>query len=204
MYKLLFKRIIDLIFSTILLIVLSPLLSLVSLIIILIDGCPIFFIQERIGKDNNPFRLIKFRSMQVDTKNDENRFLPNENHRVTSLGALLRRYKIDEFPQFLNVMKGDMSIVGPRPEVETWVEKFSEEFDKILTIKPGITDYASIKFRNEELILEKSQDPLREYNDHILPTKLALNIDYLENYSFILDIKIMFLTFFSILENTKR
>ncbi len=198
MHSSILKTLHDSVFSFILIILLFPLFALVSLAILFFDGMPILFLQERIGKNAHPFKLIKFRTMTVqpDTSSDE--FSPDQNHRITKLGSILRKYKIDELPQFINVLKGDIAIVGPRPEVRTWVEKFPKEFAKIHTIKPGITDYASIKYRNEELILREADDPFKEYNDRILPSKMAINIEYIDNHSFFLDLRIIVKTIFSL------
>ncbi len=204
MHKDFFKRSFDISFSLIILLTLLPLFFMVSIMIALRDGLPVLFLQERIGKDGIPFKLIKFRSMSTESDQDTRKFSPGERNRVTKLGSILRKYKIDELPQFLNVLKGDISVVGPRPEVGTWVEKFPEEFAKIHTIKPGVTDYASIKFRNEELILAEVDDPLKEYNDNILPMKMAINLEYIDKHSFYLDFIIVIKTFFSILWNTKK
>jgi len=204
MYKLFFKRILDIFFSLIIILILSPLFVLVSITIALMDGLPFLFLQERIGKDGNPFTLVKFRSMSNESGQDLSSFSPGERRRVTELGSFLRKYKIDEFPQFFNVLKGDISVVGPRPEVRIWVEKFPEEFAKIHTIKPGITDYASIKFRDEESILAETDDAKKEYEDNILPTKMAINLEYIDKRSFCLDFIIIIKTFLSIVCNKKK
>lgn len=199
MYRSFFKRILDILFSSIVIILIAPLLLIVSIMIIIIDGFPVLFLQERIGKNGKPFTLIKFRSMSVESNKYNNQFSPDQRHRVTTLGLFLRKFKIDELPQFINVLKGDISVVGPRPEVRVWVEKFSNKFDKINSIRPGITDYASIKYRNEELILGEAEDPIKKYNDSILPEKMAINIEYVDNHSFFLDLRIIFSTIFSVL-----
>ncbi len=204
MYKLFFKRVLDIFFSLIIMLILSPLFALVSITIALRDGLPFLFLQERIGKDGNPFTLVKFRSMSNESDKDLSSFSPGERIRVTELGSFLRKYKIDEFPQFFNVLKGDISVVGPRPEVRIWVEKFPEEFAKIHTIKPGITDYASIKFRDEESILAEADDAKKEYENNILPTKMAINLEYIDKRSFCLDFIIIIKTFLSIVCNKKK
>tara|TARA_B100000287_G_scaffold325037_1_gene309187 strand:+ start:204 stop:818 length:615 start_codon:yes stop_codon:yes gene_type:complete len=204
MYKLFFKRVLDIFFSLIIMLILSPLFAVVSIIIFLRDGLPVLFLQERIGKDGIPFTLVKFRSMSNESDKNLSSFSPGERRRVTEIGSILRKYKIDEFPQFFNVLKGDISVVGPRPEVRIWVEKFPEEFAKIHTIKPGITDYASIKFRDEESILAETDDAKKEYEDNILPTKMAINIEYIDKRSFCFDFIIIIKTFLSIVCNKKK
>ena len=184
--------------------ILSPLFAVVSIIIFLRDGLPVLFLQERIGKDGIPFTLVKFRSMSNESDKNLSSFSPGERRRVTEIGSILRKYKIDEFPQFFNVLKGDISVVGPRPEVRIWVEKFPEEFAKIHTIKPGITDYASIKFRDEESILAETDDAKKEYEDTILPKKMAINIEYIDKRSFCFDFIIIIKTFLSIVCNKKK
>ena len=139
MYKFYLKRLFDIVFSLSILVLLFPLLIIISMVIAVIDGLPVLFLQERVGRFGKEFHLIKFRSMKTDSSEIENTF-PQENIlRLTRLGSFLRKYKIDEIPQFLNVLMGDISIVGPRPEISFWVESFPEEFDKILKIRPGIT-----------------------------------------------------------------
>ena len=203
MYKFYLKRLFDIVFSLSILVLLFPLLIIISMVIAVIDGLPVLFLQERVGRFGKEFHLIKFRSMKTDSSEIENTF-PQENIlRLTRLGSFLRKYKIDEIPQFLNVLMGDISIVGPRPEISFWVESFPEEFDKILKIRPGITDYASIKYSNEEYLLNQAEDSMKHYKEVILPSKLSLNICYVNNHSFFLDIKIIVKTIFSVMQESK-
>lgn len=146
---------------------------------------------ERVGKGMNPFRLIKFRSMTWEKDASKGRFEPGENCRVTKFGKLMRDTKIDELPELLNVIKGDMSLVGPRPEVARYVSIYSEEFEKILQIRPGLSDFASIKYRDEEQILAKEKYPEKFYQNVILPDKLESAKRYLSAISFKTDLSIM-------------
>ena len=144
------KRIFDILFSFLVLIILLPAFILISLLIKTTMPGPVFFTQSRIGKDGRVFMLYKFRSMKVSNISNYQNFEPGNTARVTRFGKILRRLKLDELPQFLNVLKSEMSIVGPRPEVEKWVKVYPERWKRILSVKPGITDSSSILFRNEE------------------------------------------------------
>lgn len=144
---------------------------------------PVFFIQQRIGQQGKPFRLIKFRTMKVASGKTSGSFDAGDNTRITPLGRFLRKTKLDELPQLINVLKGEMSFVGPRPEVKQWTEVYPEKWKIVHSVKPGITDNASIEFRNEEEILAKSNDPIKTYKEEILPRKLDLYIDYVNNRS---------------------
>ena len=156
------------------------------------DGLPILFRQKRVGKNNKDFILYKFRTMKTSKKINTIDFRAYS--RITKLGSLLRKTKLDELPQLYNILIGDISFVGPRPEAREWVDKFYDKYEKILFIKPGLTDLASIKYRNEEKILSESYDPLKLYEQKILPDKLRMNEEYVKNRSFILDVKILLLT----------
>lgn len=194
-----YKRIFDLIFSTIGFILLSPLFVLIALFIKITMPGPVFFCQVRVGKNRKLFKLVKFRSMTI-LKNSENGYFDiGNNARVTSFGKLLRKTKLDELPQLFNVLKGEMSIVGPRPEVQCWTDIYTDKWDIILTVKPGITDNASIHFRNEEYQLINSRNPEQTYKDEILPKKIDYYIDYVNNNTLLSDVKIIFRTFHHIL-----
>jgi lipopolysaccharide/colanic/teichoic acid biosynthesis glycosyltransferase len=145
---------------------------------------PIFFIQNRIGRNGREFRILKFRTMTLEPQKDESTFEPGNLTRITHLGRFLRRTKIDELPQLINVLKGDMSIVGPRPEIKRWTEVYPDKWALVLTVQPGMTDNASIEFRNEEKILAQSEYPEETYLNNILPHKLDLYIDYVKNHNF--------------------
>jgi lipopolysaccharide/colanic/teichoic acid biosynthesis glycosyltransferase len=152
---------------------------------------PPFFVQVRIGKEMLPFRLIKFRSMIQINGSGKNQFNPGDNRRITKIGKFLRKTKIDELPELINIIKGEMSIVGPRPEVEEYVNVYLEDFKEILKIRPGLTDFASIKYRDEENILASQRDPENYYLNVVLPDKLSLGKSYLEQVSFGTDLHIV-------------
>jgi lipopolysaccharide/colanic/teichoic acid biosynthesis glycosyltransferase len=158
----------------------------------------IYFIQNRVGKDGNEFKLLKFRSMNELTHFTNDKFEVGDKSRVTRLGKILRRSKLDELPQLVNVLIGDMSLVGPRPEVKQWTEVYPEIWAIVHKVKPGITDPASIHFRNEEEILSMSDNPEKKYKSDILPKKLGIYIDYVNNQSLMGDIGILFKTIFAV------
>jgi lipopolysaccharide/colanic/teichoic acid biosynthesis glycosyltransferase len=190
----LLKRLCDILVSAVALIVLSPLLLLLSVGVVLDSGFPIFFSQVRVGRGFCGFRLWKFRTMR--TRFSGPAITISGDPRITQLGKLLRAAKLDELPQFWNVLRGDMSLVGPRPEVPEYVEQFKARYEHILAIRPGITDLASIRFRNEEEILAASPEPLREYVDRVLPLKLDLADEYIQTASFFRDLSILVQTLF--------
>lgn len=153
---------------------------------------PIFFIQERVGLSGKLFKLIKFRTMTLSR--NSNNFEPGNKNRITTLGNFLRKSKIDELPQLVNVLKGDMSFVGPRPEVVEWTKVYKDLWAIVHEVKPGVTDNASLVFRNEEEILANSSNPIETYKNEILPHKLELYIDYVNNRTFLSDILIIIKT----------
>jgi lipopolysaccharide/colanic/teichoic acid biosynthesis glycosyltransferase len=189
-----FKRSFDIFAAFAGLIVLSPLFVILSLLILFTDGFPVLFRQRRIGRDGMPFILLKFRTMTRKPGSENGLFEPGATQRVTLTGRFLRKYKLDELPQLVNVLKGDMSIVGPRPEVEKYVHYYPEKWAGVHKVRPGITDKASIMFRNEEEILSGAADPDVEYITKILPVKLDLNLEYITSCSFSGDLKIIFST----------
>ena len=191
MYKKYFKRLLDLILSIGALLVFSPLLLILALLIKASSAGPVFFRQERAGKNGRYFRIFKFRSMAVDPDAEKKGFEPGSKMRVTSIGRILRKTKLDELPQLINVIKGEMSIVGPRPEVRKYVELYPERWAIVLSIAPGITDPGSIEFRNEEDILAAAPDPEKEYIEKLLPSKLELYEKYIRTISFASDIRII-------------
>ncbi len=189
------KRLFDFCCSLFGLIILSPLLILISLIIKITSRGPVLFFQTRVGKDGNDFVLVKFRSMIVN-HNLRSTVTTRGDSRITKFGAILRKYKLDELPELWNVLKGEMSLVGPRPDVRGYADKLIGRDRDILKMRPGITGIASLKYANEEEILDKQLDP-QTYNDEIIfPDKIKLNLDYYENQSLWLDIKIIFATIF--------
>ncbi|HCT94569.1 MAG: hypothetical protein A2X19_06850 [Bacteroidetes bacterium GWE2_39_28] len=188
------KKVFDILISTISIIIFLPIMLFISIFVMIFMPGPILFIQKRVGKGGEEFRLLKFRTMLVKPKESNDGFDAGDVSRVTSLGSILRKTKLDEIPQLFNVIKGDMSIVGPRPEVKKWTEVYPEKWKIVLTVKPGITDNASIHFRNEEEILASASNPEETYKNDILPVKLDYYINYVNNHSFWGDIAIIFKT----------
>ena len=187
-------RFLDIIFSFLGLLILSPLLLIVYIAIVFESKGGGFYKQIRVGKDGKRFKLYKFRSMRVDSDSKSQITIGARDPRITKTGLFVRRFKIDELPQLLNVLKGDMSLVGPRPEVPLYVEMYTPEQKKVLSVVPGITDYASIQYVDENEILGKALDPHQTYIDEILPDKLKLNMEYIENRSVREYFKVIFLT----------
>lgn len=190
------KRASDIAVSAAVLLLASPLLAIVSLLVWCESGAPVFFRQQRVGAAFRRFNIFKFRTMRVNTAGPK--ITVGGDHRVTRVGRFLRASKIDELPQFWNVLRGDMSIVGPRPEVPEFVEMFRERYEKILKIRPGITDLASVSLIDEERLLERSEDPLRTYREEILPMKLSIAEEYLDSRSALLDFAIIGVTALSV------
>jgi lipopolysaccharide/colanic/teichoic acid biosynthesis glycosyltransferase len=188
------KRLFDIILSLLGLIVLSPILIIIAIAVKVNSKGPVFFRQKRVGRSGKPFILYKFRSMTLFQLAMEGIFEPGNVSRVTAVGKFFRKSKLDELPQLINVLIGDMSLVGPRPEVGNWVEVYPDAWKKILTVRPGITDNASIIFQNEESILAEAVDPEQVYREIILPKKLELYADYVDNRSFQGDIMIILRT----------
>ena len=189
------KRTMDLLFSILAVIILFPLFFLLSILIKSTSKGPVFFIQERVGKDGKIFKMIKFRSMFV-TQESSSTISIKGDIRVTKIGVFLRRYKLDELPELINVLLGHMSLVGPRPDVQGYSDKLVGEDRNILELRPGITGPASLKYSNEEEILAKQKNP-KVYNDEVMyPDKVRINLEYYNNQSIWLDIKIIFATIF--------
>jgi lipopolysaccharide/colanic/teichoic acid biosynthesis glycosyltransferase len=193
------KRLFDIIASLTGLVIFLPWLLILSLLIKFESSGPIFFIQKRVGRMKKEFRIIKFRTMEVLQNGNESEFEIGNMSRITKLGKFLRKTKLDEIPQLVNVLIGNMSIVGPRPEVKKWTDVYTEKWATVLSIKPGITDYASIKFKNEEYLLSNSKNPEKTYKEVVLPNKLDLNINYVKNRTFCGDLVIIFRTLKAIL-----
>jgi lipopolysaccharide/colanic/teichoic acid biosynthesis glycosyltransferase len=188
------KRVLDILSATAGLILLSPVLGLVACCIKLNSRGPVLYRQLRIGKDGSPFQILKFRSMVMQASKRDLRITVAGDPRVTAIGKILRRYKIDELPQLLNVIRGDMSLVGPRPELPLYVAEYTREQRMVLSARPGITDPASLAYRHEEEILAEQSDPEQFYRTKILPDKLARNRTYLEKVTFRNDIRIILKT----------
>jgi lipopolysaccharide/colanic/teichoic acid biosynthesis glycosyltransferase len=199
MYAACFKRLFDVLLCGIAFLLFSPLFYFVVLFIKLDSPGPAFFKQKRIGKGFKPFWLVKFRSMAMPSKR-QGQFDPGDKSRITRVGALLRKTKIDELPQLLNVLSGDMSIVGPRPEVEKYVKEFRDDYRFVLRVSPGLSDLASLKYRNEEEILSAHPDPDSYYKKEILPDKLRLAKVYVETVSLQTDFRIIVETLKSIVK----
>jgi lipopolysaccharide/colanic/teichoic acid biosynthesis glycosyltransferase len=188
------KRAFDFGVAAVALVLLSPLLLAVGLLVKLTSRGPALFKQERIGKDFRPFVIYKFRTMVAGAPRKGGVITFGEDPRITRLGRLLRRTKIDELPQLLNVLKGDMSFVGPRPEVRPYVELFRADYQAILTVRPGITDLASLRYRDEAALLARAPDPEEEYTRRVLPDKIRLAKEYLARSSFFFDLTVILRT----------
>ena len=190
------KRTFDIVLSIFAIFLLFPFFLVVSFLIVIDSGFPIFFLQKRIGRDAKEFNIIKFRTMK---KNNENITITVfDDSRITRIGKYLRKTKIDELPEILNVLFGQMSFVGPRPDVKGYADKLKGANRKILALRPGITGPASLKYYNEEYILSQKSNP-KKYNDEVIfPDKVKINMDYFHNRSFFLDLKIIFATVFRI------
>jgi len=192
------KRVIDIIGSFIGLLVLLPVYLLVAIAIKLDSSGPVLYRQERVGRGGVPFRLFKLRTMHVNADRMQIITVGERDTRITSVGFFLRRFKLDELPQLINVLKGEMSLVGPRPELKKFTDLYSPDQRRVLAVRPGITDPASIHFRNENEMLEGKPDPIAYYVNEILPVKLSLNMKYLQDRSTLKDLRIIFMTALSI------
>lgn len=187
------KRIFDFLSSLSVLITLSPLFLIIALWIIIDSKGGIFYKQIRIGKNQNEFGLYKFRSMATGSDKSGQITVGNDN-RITKVGKFIRKYKIDELPQLINILKGEMSVVGPRPEVKKYVDLYTNDQLKVLSVLPGLSDYASIEYFDEQTVLGKAEDPDKEYIEVVMPAKLKLNLKYIAEKSVATDLKIIFKT----------
>lgn len=187
-------RIFDIVFSGIGLVILSPLFIVLYLLIRFESKGGGFYKQERIGKDGKPFHLFKFRSMRKDSDKGSLITIGNRDPRITRIGYFIRKYKLDELPQLWNVFIGDMSLVGPRPEVEKYTKLYTLEQQKVLSVRPGITDWASIKYVDENSILGQAEDPDKAYIEQIIPDKIRYNMKWIENQGIVEYFRIIFLT----------
>ncbi len=192
------KRAFDILASAVGLILLSPLFLVIALWIKCDSRGPVFYRQTRVGRGNVDFRLFKFRSMFVDSDKKGLLTVGGHDSRVTKSGYFIRKFKIDELPQLINVLIGDMSFVGPRPEVRRYVNLYTKEQLHVLDVRPGITDSASVKYRNENDLLAKAENPEEYYVKVIMQDKLAINLDYVANHSLLSDISLIFSTFVAI------
>lgn len=188
------KRLFDITCSLIGILVLLPFFLIFALLIILNSGFPVFYVQKRVGRNSIDFSLFKFRTMRSGSDKKGLLTVGENDSRITGIGSFLRKYKIDELPQLFNVLIGDMSLVGPRPEVRKYVEMYNEEQKKVLSVKPGITDHASIEYANENELLARSANPEQHYIEHVMPAKLKMNLRYIENPGLGADLSIIFKT----------
>ena len=195
------KRLFDLMITIPMLLLVSPFFLIIALLIKLGSKGPVFYMQTRVGINSRDFKIFKFRTMQMNADKAGLLTVGGRDPRVTPIGYFLRKYKLDELPQLLNVLFGSMSLVGPRPEVRKYVDLYNVEQQKVLSVKPGITDYASIEYSEENELLAKSNDPERTYIDEIMPAKLLLNQKYIAEKSLTTDIKIIWLTFKKIISH---
>lgn len=193
------KRVFDIVCSALGLLVLSPVLLITALLVGLTSPGGVLFRQERIGRDGKPFTIYKFRSMRKD--NAGLKITTSGDSRITPVGKALRKTKLDELPQLFNVLKGDMSFVGPRPEVREYTDLYTEEQRQVLMVRPGITGLASIRFRNENELLDASDDPNRTYIEEVMPQKIALDLEYIPHASVMYDIRLILETLVTVVRD---
>jgi lipopolysaccharide/colanic/teichoic acid biosynthesis glycosyltransferase len=199
------KRLFDLAFASVALVLLLPVLLALSLWVKFDSPGPVFFRQVRVGRYGAPFRIFKFRTMRVGSDWAGPQITIGKDVRITRSGQVLRKYKLDELPQFFNVILGEMSVVGPRPEVPIYVATYAPDLrDRVLSLRPGVTDLASIEYSDESAVLAKSEDPERTYVEVILPSKLRYALDYIATQNIWLDIRIVWRTAFSLLARDER
>ena len=196
------KRSIDIILSLLGIIILSPIMIIVSMAVFISMGPPIFFEQTRVGQYNCNFLLLKFRTMHKRSENKGFLTIGQRDSRISAVGYFLRKLKLDELPQLFNVLKGEMSLVGPRPEVRKFVALYNEQQKKVLSVRPGITDYASIKFVRESELLSQSHTPEKLYVEKIMPEKLSLNIAYIDDGDIFQDFKLILFTIWTIIKRS--
>lgn len=193
------KRIFDFSASLVILLLFLPIGSVIAIGILISSKGGVFYKQERIGKDGIPFKIFKFRTMKVNADKTGTLTVGMRDPRITKIGYFLRKFKLDEFPQFLNVLVGEMSIVGPRPEVKEYVDLYTVSQREILKVKPGITDIASLEYFKENELLGQSNDPRKTYIEEIMPAKIELNKTYLKTPTIGTDIKIIWKTFLKVI-----
>lgn len=188
------KRLFDIFFSFMGIIILLPFFLIISLLVIITSGFPVFYLQKRVGQFNKDFHLFKFRTMRKDSDKKGLLTVGGRDPRITATGYYLRKYKLDELPQLFNVLLGTMSLVGPRPEVRKYVNMYNQEQCKVLNVKPGITDYASLEYFSENELLARSSEPENTYVNDIMPAKLELNKKYINEAGLSTDLKIILRT----------
>jgi lipopolysaccharide/colanic/teichoic acid biosynthesis glycosyltransferase len=184
-------RFFDLLFSIFILLLFLPIGIVIAILIRIESKGSVFYSQVRIGKDEKQFKLLKFRSMLVDADKQGNLTVGAKDSRITRVGYVIRKFKLDEFPQFINVLLGQMSVVGPRPEVPEFVALYTAQQRKVLLVRPGITDEASLQYFEENKLLAASEDPKKTYIDVVMPSKIAINLAYLENRSLLSDLTVV-------------
>lgn len=199
--QLILKRAMDIVISAAALLVLWPVFALIALAIVVDDPGPVFYRQVRVGRGGKPFRIFKFRTMVVDADKKGLSITVGRDSRITRVGAFLRKTKLDELAQLLNVLRGEMSFVGPRPEVPRYVDLYTPYQRQVLLVRPGITDYASIAYRNENELLAGAKDPERMYIETVMPAKIELNMKYLREISPLADIRLILQTILAIVRN---
>jgi lipopolysaccharide/colanic/teichoic acid biosynthesis glycosyltransferase len=188
------KRLFDIVCSLAGILVLSAPLIFISVAVVMTSGFPVIYLQTRVGRNNRDFKLFKFRTMYADADKKGLLTVGGRDPRITTVGYYLRKFKLDELPQLFNVLFGSMSLVGPRPEVRKYVDMYNEEQKKVLMVKPGITDYASLDYINENELLAQSSDPEQTYIKEVMPAKLKLNMKYINEAGLMTDLKIIFKT----------
>lgn len=193
------KRVFDVVASGLGLLVLSPVFAVMAVWIKADSKGPVFYRQTRVGRDNKDFSLFKFRSMRPDADKGSLITIGERDPRITRSGYFIRKYKLDELPQLINVFRGDMSLVGPRPEVRKYVDMYTPEQMRVLSVRPGITSLASIRYRNENEILAASDDPMRTYIEKVMPDKLRIDLEYVNRASLLNDIRLIFNTLWEII-----
>ena len=198
------KRLFDIFCSLMGIVLILPVMAVIAAIILAEDGFPVLYRGIRVGRYGKVFRIYKFRTMVRNAESLGGSSTADDDSRITGVGKSLRKYKMDEMPQLINVLKGEMSFVGPRPEISKYVDQYSEAEKRILTVRPGITDWASIWNADEGSLLAGAEDPDRVYEEMIRPTKLKLQLKYVEERSFFTDIKIIFLTLLAIIQPESR
>ena len=188
------KRLFDILSSFFVLIHIWPFMLIIAMLVVFSGRGGVFFTQKRVGRNEQEFKLYKFRTMRLDSEQKGQLTVGGDDPRITKAGRFLRRFKLDELPQLLNVLAGSMSVVGPRPEVSKYTNMYTPEQKKVLSVRPGLTDYASIEYIDENDLLGQSQDPEKTYIDEVMPAKLKLNLKYIEEQGFLTDLKIIFKT----------
>jgi lipopolysaccharide/colanic/teichoic acid biosynthesis glycosyltransferase len=192
------KRVFDVFFAGLGSVVLLPLFCFIGVLVLLDSKGGVFYRQLRVGKNEVQFKLLKFRTMKPKSDHGSLITVGQRDQRITRIGYYLRKYKLDELPQLVNVLLGDMSLVGPRPEVMHYVNHYTPEQRKVLSVKPGITDYASLKYFDESKLLGQSEDPEKTYLEEIMPEKIRINLQYIASHGVLTDVKIILLTLFKI------